>query len=170
MDNGVRIRLLKAADANRAVAVQPEDFVEGIYRRRGRRDDRAAEDGHLALVHVAAPDGEAAVDDGGDAQHKAEHHDHGQTVADAGLQVGGVEGRALREGGQDVEREQGRDGERGAQTRPDFFRNELFFHSFIFLFSRRRFPPNTRSSSQVFEASCAGIAQDEIIFRAGWKP
>ena len=40
------------------------------------------------------------------------------------LQVGGVEGRALREGGQDVEREQGRDGEQGAQTRPDFFRNE----------------------------------------------
>ena len=115
---------LKAADADRAVAVQAEDFVEGEHRRRGRRDDRAAEDGHLALVHVAAPDGEAAVDDGGDAQHKPEHHNHGQTVADAGFQVGGVERRALREGGQDVEREQGRDGERGAQTRPDFFWNE----------------------------------------------
>jgi hypothetical protein len=30
----------------------------------------------------------------------------------------------LREGGQDVEREQGRDGEHGAHTRTDFFWNE----------------------------------------------
>ena len=29
MDNWVKIRLLEVADANRAVAVQPEDFVEG---------------------------------------------------------------------------------------------------------------------------------------------
>ena len=121
---GCRSACLEVADADRAVAVQPEDFVEGEDDGRGRRDDRPADDGHLALVHVAAPDGEAAVDDGEDAQHEAEHHDDGQTVADAGFQVGGVEGRALREGGQDVEREQGRDGEQGAQTRPDFFWNE----------------------------------------------
>jgi len=49
----------------------------------------------LALVNIAAPDGEAAIDDGGDCRGRAEHHDHGQTVADAGLEVGGTERRAL---------------------------------------------------------------------------
>ena len=121
---GCKPRRLEVADADRAVAVQPEDFVEGIHRRRSRRDDGPADDGHFALVHVPAPDGKAAVDDGGDAEHKSEHHNHSQTVADAGFEIGGVERRALREGGQDIEREQGRDGKRGAQARPDFFRNE----------------------------------------------
>jgi len=46
-----------------------------------------------ALVNVTAPDGEAAVDDREDASTTAEHHDNGQAVADAGLQVGGVEAR-----------------------------------------------------------------------------
>ncbi len=108
-----RVRLfgLEVADADRAVRVEAEDFVEGKDGCRCSRDDRAADDGHLALVNIPAADGEAAVDDGGDAKHKAEHHDYGQTVADAGFQVGGIEGRALGEGGRDVEREQGRDGE-----------------------------------------------------------
>ena len=143
---------IKTADADGAAGVEAEDFVEGEHRRRGRRDDRAAEDGHLALVHVAATDGKAAVDDGEDAQDETEHHDHGETVADAGLQGGGVERRALRKGGQDVEREQGRDGERGAQARPDFFRNEWFFHSFSFLFSRRILPPIDASIFSLFPA------------------
>ena len=82
---GSRFAWLEGADADGAVGIEAKDFVEGIDHRRGRRDDRAADDGHLALVNVAAPDGEAAVDDGGDAEHKTEHHNHGQTVADAGF-------------------------------------------------------------------------------------
>ena len=115
---------LETADTNCAVCVQSEDFVKGEHRRRCCRDDGAADDGHFALVHIAATDGEPAVDDGGDPKDKAEHHDYGQTVADAGLEVGGVERRALREGRQDVEREQGRDGEQGAQTCAGFFKCE----------------------------------------------
>ena len=115
---------VKAADPDGAAGVETEDFVEGIDHRRGRRDDRAAEDGHLALIHVAAPDGEAAVDDREDAQDETEHHDDGQAVADAGLEGGGIKAGALGESGHDVEREQGRDGEQGAQTRTDFLWNE----------------------------------------------
>ena len=54
----------ESADADGAVGIEAEDFEEGENDRRSRRDDRAADDGHLALVNVAAPDGEAAVDDG----------------------------------------------------------------------------------------------------------
>ncbi len=54
----------ESADADGAVGIEAEDFEEGEDDRRSRRDDRAADDGHLALVNVAAPDGEAAVDDG----------------------------------------------------------------------------------------------------------
>ena len=55
---------LESADADRAVGIEAEDFVEGIDRRRSRRDDGPADDGHLALVNIAATDGKAAVDDG----------------------------------------------------------------------------------------------------------
>ena len=114
----------EVADANGAIGIQPEDFVEGEDDGRSRRDDRSADDGHLALIHVAAPDGKTAVDDGENAKNEAEHHDDGKAVAEAGFQVGGIEGRALREGGQDVEREQDRDGEHGAHPRTDFLWNE----------------------------------------------
>ena len=67
----------------------------------------AADDGHLALVNVTTPDGEAAIDDARDAEHETEHHNHGETVADAGFQVGGIEPCALRESGEGVE---GKDG------------------------------------------------------------
>src|SRR5208283_2854206 len=40
------------ADANGAVGIEAEDGVEGVDHRRSRRDDRATDDGHLALVNV----------------------------------------------------------------------------------------------------------------------
>ena len=86
----------ESADADGAVGVEAEDFEEGENDRRGSRDDRAADDGHLALVNVATPDGEAAVDDARNAEHETEHHDYGETVADAGLEVGGTERGGLR--------------------------------------------------------------------------
>src|SRR5439155_20919789 len=71
----VCLKELKIPDANRAVRVQSEDFVECKDNCRCRRNDGPADDGHFALVHVAAADGKAAVDDRSNAQHKAEHHD-----------------------------------------------------------------------------------------------
>ena len=127
---------LKAANTDGTVGVVAKDLVKGKNDRRGRRDDRAADDGHLALVHVAAPDGEAAIDDGGDAEDKAEHHDHGETVADAGFQVGGIEGGALGVGGDGVEGEDGGDHEERGQPRTDF-RIQVFddFHThYVFVF------------------------------------
>ena len=53
-----------------AVRVEAEYFVERKDDCRGCRDDRAADDGHFALVNVAAPDGEAAIDD---ARSQREH-------------------------------------------------------------------------------------------------
>ena len=139
---------LERADADRAVGVEAEDGVEGIDHRRSRRDDRAADDGHLALVNVAAPDGEAAIDDGGDAEDEAEHHDDGETVADAGLEVGGTERRALGKSGDGVEGEQGGHGEERAQPRTEF-RSGYFFHIIVgagihFYFCWRHTPPITR--------------------------
>jgi len=122
---------LKTADADGAAGVNAEDFVEGIDHRRSRRDDQPAEDGHLALVHVAAPDGEAAVDDREDAQDETEHHDYGQAVADAGLQIGGTEGGALGEGGNGVECEQGRNGEERAVTVQE---SDALLHIFVCVF------------------------------------
>jgi hypothetical protein len=124
----------EVADTDCAVGIEAEDFVEREHRRRSSGDDRAADDGHLALVNIAAPDGEPAVDDGGDPKDKAEHHNHGETVADAGLEVGGVERRALGKSGDGVKREHGREGEE--RTKPlDSFRCEHFFHGvFIFCF------------------------------------
>ena len=80
----------------------------------------AADDGHLALINVATPDGEAAIDDARNAKHETEHHNHGETVADAGLEVGGVEARALREGRHGVEGEDGGDHEERGQPRVNF--------------------------------------------------
>ena len=125
---------LKIADANAAVRVNAEDFVEGVDHGGRGSDDRAADDGHFALVNVAAPDGEAAVDDGRDAEDEAEHHDYGETVADAGSQVGGTERRALGKGGYGVECKQGRNGEERTKPRADF-RSEYFFHKHSFCFS-----------------------------------
>ena len=122
---------LEIADADRAVGIEAEDFVEREHCRRSRRDDRAADDGHLALVNVAATDGEAAIDDGGDAKHKPEHHDYGETVADARSQIGGTERRALGESGDGVEREQRGDGKERAKPRADF-RSDCFFHGVVF--------------------------------------
>ena len=80
-------------------------MIAATIRSDGSRDDRTADDGHLALIHVAPPDGEAAVNDTGNAEHEPEHHDHGQTVADAGLEFGGTE--SLRRGREGVEGEDG---------------------------------------------------------------
>ena len=139
---------IKSADADGAAGVEAEDFVEGIDHRRGRRDDQSAEDGHFALVHVAAPDGEAAIDDREDAQDEPEQHDDGQAVTDDGLQGGGTEGGALGEGGNGVECEQGRHGEERTQPRTDF-RSVYFFHiigcaGIHFYFCWRHTPPITR--------------------------
>jgi hypothetical protein len=128
------------ADTNSAVGVEAEDGVEGIDHRRSCRDDRAADDGHLALVNVTATDGEAAVDDGGDAEDEAEHHDYGETVADAGLKVGGTERGGLRPSWDGVEGEDGDGHEERRQPRTvfrlDVF-DDLHTRCFIFCFGQR---------------------------------
>jgi len=126
----VKAQPSEGADADGAVRIQAEDGVEGIDHRRGRRDNRAADDGHLALVNITAPDGEAAVDDGGDAEDEAEHHDHGKTVADAGFQVGGTECGGLGHGREGVEGDDGGGQDERRRPRADF-RMEVFadFHT-----------------------------------------
>jgi len=54
----------EAADSHGAVVVDAEDFEKGKNQGRRSGDDCAADDGHFSLINVAAPDGEAAVDDG----------------------------------------------------------------------------------------------------------
>ncbi len=88
---------LEVANANGAVGIEAENGVEGIDHCRSRRDDESADNGHFALVNVTAPDGEATVNNARDAEHKTEHHDYGQTIAQAGFQVGGIEASALRQ-------------------------------------------------------------------------
>src|ERR1043166_2672973 len=44
-------RELEIADADSAVRVNAEDFVEGKHGRRSSRDDRSADDAHFALVN-----------------------------------------------------------------------------------------------------------------------
>jgi len=138
---------LEIADADGTVRVEAEDFVEGVNHGGRGGDDRAADDGHFALVNVSAPDGEAAVDDGRDAEDESEHHDYGETVADARSQIGGTERRALGEGGNGIEREQRGDGEERAKPRADF-RSDNFFHRrlfyFVFLVVGRLCRPITR--------------------------
>jgi hypothetical protein len=113
----------EVADADGAVRVEAEDFVKGEYRGRGGGDDRAAEDRHLALVHVTSPNGKAAIDNRKDAEDEPEHHDDGQAVADAGLELGGAERLSgSREG---VERDHGDSHEERRQPRADF-RTDIF--------------------------------------------
>jgi len=54
----------KVADADAAVRIEAEDFVEREYNCRSSRDNRTANNGHLALVNIATADGEAAINDG----------------------------------------------------------------------------------------------------------
>src|SRR5439155_4588025 len=135
------------ADADSAVRVEAEDFVKGKDDRRSSRDDRAADDAHLSLVNIAATDGEPAIDDGRNAEDEAEHHDYGKAVADAGLEVGGVEAAAcLRERGQRVEEKHRRDHEHGAKPRANL-RSAFFgeLHSVdvcCFFDGQRLFPLN----------------------------
>jgi len=163
---------LEIADTDRAVGVEAEDFIEGIDHRRGRRDDGAADDGHLALVNIAAPDGEAAVDDRRDAQDETEHHDYGETVADAGLQVGGIEAGALGKGGEGIEREQCRNGEERAETVQE---SDAFFHSVVcacfgLLFSLAAHAAfHAHWSSTFRKRFCVIITQNENIFLAGLR-
>ena len=56
----------------------------------------------------------------GDAEDEAEHHDYGETVADAGLEVGGTERGGLRESREGVEGEDGGGHEERRQPRTDF--------------------------------------------------
>jgi hypothetical protein len=111
-------RELEIADANGAVRVDAEDFIEGENGRRSSRDDRPTDNAHFALVNVTAPDGESAVDDRRDAEDESEHHDYRETVADAGLQLSGVE--RLREGRHGVEGEEGGGHEERGQPRTNF--------------------------------------------------
>ena len=92
----------EGANADGTVGIKAEDRVEGVDHRRGCCDDGPADDGHLALVHVSTADGKATIDDGGDAEDEAEHHDDGQAVADAGFQVSGTKSCALSRGGDGV--------------------------------------------------------------------
>lgn len=110
----------EGADAHATVRVEPENFVEREDDRRSGGDDRAADDGHLALVHVAAPDGETAVDHARDAEDEPEHHDDSEAVADAGLEVSGTEASALGKGGGGIHGEDGDDQEERRQPRTDF--------------------------------------------------
>src|SRR6185295_7592029 len=64
------------ADADGAVRVDAEDFVEGEHGRRSSRDDRSADDAHFALVNITATDCETAVDDSRDTEDETEHHDY----------------------------------------------------------------------------------------------
>jgi len=91
-------------------------------------------------------DGEAAVDDGRDAEDESEHHDDGDAVADAGFQVGGTERRALGESG-DALRANKRHGEERTQTERSFGASIFSYHcwcghSFLFLLAHT--PPITR--------------------------
>src|SRR5439155_8809776 len=105
-------------DADSAVRVEAEDFVESKDDRRSSSDDRAADNAHLALVNIAAPYGEPAIDDGRDAEDETEHHDYGKAVADAGLEVGGVETACpLRKRGEGVEEKHRSDHEHGGEPR-----------------------------------------------------
>ena len=116
---------LEVADAYGTVRVEAEDFVEGKYRRRRRRDNRAADDGHLALIHVTAPDCKAAVDDCRNPENKAEHHDNREAIADAGFEIGRVKARALGKGLHCVKRQQRDD--HAERTKPrDRLGDELF--------------------------------------------
>ncbi len=135
----------EVADADGAVRVNAEDFVKGEHGSGRSRDDRAANDTHFALVNVAAPDGEPAVDDGRDAEDETEHHDHGKAVADTGLEFGGVE--RLREGRHGVEGEDGSGREDGGQPRTDFSTglfDELHTRLCYCCLSSAASPPNTR--------------------------
>ena len=122
--------LSEGADADGAVGVEAEDFEEGENDRRSSRDDRAADDGHLALVNVATPDGEAAVDDARNAEDEAEHHDYGEAVADAGLEVGGTEGCGLCEAGRVLR------ARTAAATRSDGSRERIFGWMCLMIFIR----------------------------------
>ena len=103
----------------------------------------------------------------GDAQHKAEHHDDGQAVADAGFQVGGVEGRALRERGHGIEGEQGRNREQGTQTFSGVFGDEWFFHSFIFFAFAADSSAESRAHPFISRrALCSVLEQNETMFSA----
>src|SRR5437899_3650396 len=116
--NGGLRRDSEIADADGAVRVEAEDFVKGEDDRRSGRDDRAADNAHLALVNIAAPDGEPAIDDGRNAEDETEHHDYGKAVADAGLEVGGIETACpLRKRGEGVEEKHRRDHEPAAEPR-----------------------------------------------------
>jgi hypothetical protein len=130
----------EGADADGAVGVEAEDFEEGENDRRSSRDNRAADDGHLALVNVATPDGEAAVDDARNAKDEAEHHDYGETVADAGLEVGGTEGCGLCERREGVKGENGGGHEERRQPRT-VFRLDVFddLHTRCFICFWQRF-------------------------------
>ena len=86
------------------------------------------DDTHLALVNIAAPDGEPAIDDSRNAEDEAEHHDDGEAVADAGLEVGGIEAGAaarLCERGNGVENENRGDIKDGGTPRTNF-RSDMF--------------------------------------------
>ena len=74
-----------------------------------------------------------------------EQHDHGEAVADAGLEFGGVE--RLREGGHGVEGEDGSSHENGGQPRTDFSTglfDELHTRLCFCCLSSAASPPNTR--------------------------
>ena len=134
-------------DTDSAVRVEAEGFVEGKDDCRSSGDDRPADDAHLALVNIAASDGEPAIDDGRNAEDEGEHHDNGKAVADAGLEVRGVETAAcLRERGQRVEEKHRRDREHRAKPRATL-RREFFveLHSVdvcCFFDGQRLFPLN----------------------------
>src|SRR2546426_5457233 len=94
-------------------------------------------------------EGEAPPDENNrrNAEDKAEHHDYGEAVADAGLEVRGVETAAcLRERGQRVEEKHRRDHEHGAKPRAnlgsEFFAELHSVDVCCFFNGQRLFPLN----------------------------
>lgn len=110
----------ETTDANGTVGIEAEDFEKGENDRRSSCDNRSANDGHLPLINITTSDGEAPVDDARNAEDEAEHHDYGETVADARLEVCGTERRGLRERRERVEGEHRRCHENGRQPRANF--------------------------------------------------
>src|SRR5439155_3542154 len=161
---GVR-RESEIADANGAVRVEAEDFVKGKDDRRRSRDDRAADDAHLALVNIAAPDGEPAIDDGRNAEDEAEHHDDGKAVADAGLEVRGIETACpLRKRGQSVEEKHRRDHEHGAKPRANLgseFFAELHSADVCCVFNGQRLFPLNHAQTITTNACCEDVSHTQ---------
>ena len=82
---------LKCADADRGVGIEAEDFKEREGDGWCRGNYCPTDNGQFASIDIATSDRKPAGNDRRDAEHKAEKHDDGQAIADAGLEFGRIE-------------------------------------------------------------------------------